>query len=218
MRKEKASEKGKAWLKREMRPYRASIVFITIISVLTTLSSLAFAYLVRYLVGGAIERNVDSIVLLSCILLAILAVKIISSVLYSYFTERQRCKMIAKERKKIYGRLLHSDYEKLAEFHSGDLLNRITSDLTEVVVDTVSLMPTLVGIGVQCVGAIAALLTLDPLFTAIYVVCGALGGGLMAIFRKRVAPKYEGWVHAIGLILLLALMAFVMFNDVRNLF
>ena len=114
MRKEKASEKGKAWLKKEMRPYRASIVFITIISVLTTLSSLAFAYLVRYLVGGAIERNVDSIVLLSCILLAILAVKIISSVLYSYFTERQRCKMIAKERKKIYGRLLHSDYEKLA--------------------------------------------------------------------------------------------------------
>ena len=191
MRKEKASEKGKAWLKREMRPYRASIVFITIISVLTTLSSLAFAYLVRYLVGGAIERNVDSIVLISCILLAILAVKIISSVLYSYFTERQRCKMIAKERKKIYGRLLHSDYEKLAEFHSGDLLNRITSDLTEVVVDTVSLTPTLVGIGVQCVGAIAALLTLDPLFTAIYVVCGAFGGGLMAIFRKRVKHYHK---------------------------
>lgn len=52
----------------------------------------------------------------------------------------------------------------------------------------------------------------------------ALDGGrlvfliLEAIFRRRVSPKYEGWVHAIGLILLLGLMAFVMFNDVRNLF
>jgi regulator of sigma E protease len=52
----------------------------------------------------------------------------------------------------------------------------------------------------------------------------ALDGGRLvfltieAIRGKRVAPDKEGWVHAIGLILLLALMAFVMFNDIRKLF
>jgi regulator of sigma E protease len=52
----------------------------------------------------------------------------------------------------------------------------------------------------------------------------ALDGGrlvflvLEAIRGKRVSPKKEGWVHGIGLILLLLLMAFVMFNDIRKLF
>ncbi len=34
---------------------------------------------------------------------------------------------------------------------------------------------------------------------------------------KKIPPKYEGYVHAAGMILLLALMAFVMFNDVWKL-
>lgn len=52
----------------------------------------------------------------------------------------------------------------------------------------------------------------------------ALDGGRLvfmiveAIRGKRVPADKEGWVHGIGMILLLALMAFVMFNDVKKLF
>lgn len=52
----------------------------------------------------------------------------------------------------------------------------------------------------------------------------ALDGGRLvfmiveAIRGKRVPPEKEGWIHGIGMILLLALMAFVMFNDVKKLF
>lgn len=55
----------------------------------------------------------------------------------------------------------------------------------------------------------------------------ALDGGrllfllLTAIFerltRKKLNPKYEGYIHATGLVLLLGLMAFVMFNDIYKL-
>jgi len=52
----------------------------------------------------------------------------------------------------------------------------------------------------------------------------ALDGGRLvfmvveAIRGKRVPPDKEGWVHAVGMMMLLALMAFVMFNDVKKLF
>ena len=38
--------------------------------------------------------------------------------------------------------------------------------------------------------------------------------GIESVTRKKLDPKYEGYIHAAGMILLLALMAFVMFNDV----
>lgn len=52
----------------------------------------------------------------------------------------------------------------------------------------------------------------------------ALDGGRLvfliieAIRGKRVPPDKEGWVHAVGMILLLGLMVFVLFNDVKKLF
>ena len=35
-----------------------------------------------------------------------------------------------------------------------------------------------------------------------------------AITRKKLDPKYEGYIHAAGMILLLGLMAYVMFHDI----
>ncbi len=39
-----------------------------------------------------------------------------------------------------------------------------------------------------------------------------------AITRRKINPKYEGYIHGAGMILLLALMAAVMFKDIFNLF
>ena len=52
----------------------------------------------------------------------------------------------------------------------------------------------------------------------------ALDGGRLLFLagegftRKRVPPKYEGWVHAVGFILLLLLIVIVTFNDIIKLF
>lgn len=49
------------------------------------------------------------------------------------------------------------------------------------------------------------------------------GGRLVFLFielitRRRVPPDKEGFVHMIGFLLLMALMIFIVFNDVRNIF
>ena len=37
------------------------------------------------------------------------------------------------------------------------------------------------------------------------------------VTRRKLDPKYEGWIHTVGMVLLLALMAFVLFNDIFKL-
>lgn len=36
------------------------------------------------------------------------------------------------------------------------------------------------------------------------------------VLRKKINPKYEAYIHAVGLVLLIALMVFVLFNDVMR--
>ena len=39
-----------------------------------------------------------------------------------------------------------------------------------------------------------------------------------SLTKKKLDPKYEGYIHAAGMVLLLGLMAFVMFHDIWRIF
>jgi len=42
--------------------------------------------------------------------------------------------------------------------------------------------------------------------------------GFEAIFKRKIDPKYEGYIHGVGMILLLGLMAVILFKDVFTIF
>lgn len=50
------------------------------------------------------------------------------------------------------------------------------------------------------------------------IVCLLLTTAVEAVTHKKINPKYEGYLHAGGMILLLVLMAVIMFKDIWNLF
>ena len=50
------------------------------------------------------------------------------------------------------------------------------------------------------------------------IVCLLLTTAVEAVTRKKIDPKYEGYLHAAGMILLLGLMAVIMFKDIWTLF
>ena len=50
------------------------------------------------------------------------------------------------------------------------------------------------------------------------VVALLLTTGIEAVTRKKINPKIEGYIHGIGMILLLALMAVIMFKDIFTIF
>ena len=50
------------------------------------------------------------------------------------------------------------------------------------------------------------------------IVCLLITVVVEAITKKKINPKYEGYLHGAGMILLLALMAIIMFKDVIFLF
>jgi len=50
------------------------------------------------------------------------------------------------------------------------------------------------------------------------IVCVVITTAVEAVTRKKINPKYEGYLHGAGMILLMALMAVIMFKDIFMLF
>ncbi len=189
---------AKELLKRETRPYYRVIAFLTCLTVFATLFSLAFAYLVQYLINSASAGDSKKLWSFSALLLGVLLLKILLKVYDSYLSERLRAKMFVDLRTRTFSKILCSEYAGLQNYHSGELLNRLTGDVGEICADTVGLTPTVAGMVVQCLGAVVALLTINPLFTAIYVVCGGIFGGLTALFRRRIKRLHKEVLQADG--------------------
>ena len=198
MKTEKTNKIGKEWLKRETRPYRASVLFLTFFTVLSTVLSLAFAYMVRYVINSAADGKNTLLWIFSATLLGLLLLRILIKTIDGFFAEKLRAKMVAEQRTKVFSKILRSDYARIQDYHSGELLNRLTTDIGEVAGVTVGLLPAFAGMLVQCFGAVVALLTIDPLFTGIYVVCGGIFGALVALFRRQIKKRQKEVLQADG--------------------
>ena len=94
------NEKGKVWLKRETKPYGAHVIFLTALSVLTTVFTLAFAYLVRYLINSASAGDSKLLWIFSAVLLGSLLLKILLKTLNGYFVRKFTRKNVRKSSKK----------------------------------------------------------------------------------------------------------------------
>ncbi len=192
------SEKGKLWLKQETGVYTGVVLLLTVLSVLVTLCSLAFAYLVRYLINSATSGKEARLWIFSALLLGVLLLKILSRFLHFFLSERFRSKIYVELRTRSFAKILRADYARLQGYHSGDLLNRLTSDAQDISASTVGLLPTVCGMAVQCLGAVVALLTIDPLFTGIYVICGIALVTVSTLFRKQVKKRHKEVLQADG--------------------
>lgn len=188
--KEQEAARGKAWLKREMRPYRLPVIFLAGLTVTAILLSLAFSYLIRYVINSAASGETKEMWLFSGICASIAIFRTLLQIVRSYYSERCKAKITVGLRTRLFQKLLCADYSEAEKYHSGDLLNRFTSDVAEVANMSVSILPAFAGMFAQCIGAIAALLMLDPLFTAIFAAGGLIVIGVSVVFRKT-SKKYH---------------------------
>ena len=192
------SLKGKEWLKREMRPYRGYILLLTVLTASAILFSISFSYIIQYIVNSAQRGEKSRLILFSSVALSLVIGRVILLTVNTFLQEKFRAKITVGLRSRTFYKILRTKYPSVERYHSGDLLNRLTTDVQEVANDTISIMPAFVGMAVQCVGAISALLMIDPLFTVVFTLGGLLIGLVSALFRKKVKKYHKDQVDADG--------------------
>ena len=85
---------------------------------------------------------------------------------------------------RLFSALLTGDYASVAAVHSGEWMNRLTSDTTVVAGGVTQIVPGLIGMLVRLLGAVTAILWLEPRFLYILLPGGAAMMLLTYAFRK----------------------------------
>lgn len=94
-------------------------------------------------------------------------------------------------RNDLFTKILKSEYARITEFHSGELLTRLTADVTVVSDGVTTLLPTVVSLLTRLICAFAVLLSLDRTFSLIFAAAGLLLFLLTRLFRGAIKRLHK---------------------------
>ena len=179
-----------------------SIFGICILSMIGTCGSLVIAAATRGLIDSAVGRDgrqfLFNAILISGAVLTIRLCGLISGLL----SAKTGAELLRDLRTMVLRRLLHKQYAELDGFHSGELVNRMFSDVGIVRNGIMEAVPAIVSMAVGFAVAAVLLIRMDWRFILLMLAGGLLGLILIAAFHKpmtsrhKAAQESEGRLHA----------------------
>ncbi len=160
-----------AWLWHVWQGYRLQAMLNTIIGILTVGIGLAFVWFTKLTIDVATHADNrftlrQCLLCLCLILIADLALNVGNRWIRATLGVRAQNSMQAR----TFSHLLHSTWQGLQTYHSGDVLNRIEKDVTSVVSYLTETIPSLITTIVQFSGAFFFLFMMDRTLAIIIVI------------------------------------------------
>ena len=123
---------------------------------------------------------------------------IFASIFNQAIAERLRARAGVALQKRTFATLLSKDYEATTARHSGDALNRLTSDVKVVATGVSSIVPSLAAFSTRLLFAFVALCYFDYALALTFLVLGAGVFAATFVFRKRAKELHKAMQVAEG--------------------
>lgn len=173
------------------KPVRWSIVGVSIISVVSALISLGLTLVTKALVDSATGGNVDALWQFGILMVGLYAVQRGLSVWMSFLQIRTSAKLQQHLQGMVTSAILGKEYGSLKQYHSGELVNRVFSDVSVVKSGIMNLFPTLLQTVISFIGAAIILISWDWRFVPVMIVAALIGSGVMVAFREPMKRRHK---------------------------
>ena len=149
------------WISSMALKSKNNICFIIFLQIVLSITGIAYAFLFKLLVDAALEKDWSFFVNTIFMFVGILILQLGLRFAYSYLVEYTRSDFENFCKTKIFSAVMRKDFSTVTSVHSGEWLNRITSDTTILADGLVQLFPYAVGIFTKLLGGIVAIYILD---------------------------------------------------------
>ena len=172
------------WIGAVAKGTKRYVAALMAVQVVLGASSMGYALFLSALVDCAMAGDQSGFLFYAGALVVLVVGQFLLRTLSRFLEEYARSVIENNFKRRLFRGLLTRDHGAVTATHSGEWLNRMTSD-TVVVADAVTqILPGVSGTLVRLVSAIVLLLTIAPAFGWAFVVGGPVVIGMTWIFRK----------------------------------
>lgn len=186
------------WLLQVTGKIKWLVSFLIVIQAVVSANSIVFALILRRIVNMAVAGSRKAFWNTILLLAGILLLQIMLSALNRFVNEYVGAVIENRFKQRMFSALLNGKYASVTAVHSGEWMNRLTSDTTVVASGITQILPGMISMLVRLVGALAAILWLEPRFFYILVPGGVIMILLTYGFRKILKQLHKNIQEADG--------------------
>ncbi len=178
------------FISRYLKKYIPLIVLLCVLSCVMAVSMLGMAISSGIVIDKALG-DMQGFKQWFLILFSLLIVTCICNMAYSQLRVRIVAKLKNEIREDLVSVILTKQYMSLQEMHSGDVLNRLTTDIQIVVESAVTLIPQVVSLLTKLLGGLGFMFFVDPLFAAVIIVGGVTVTVVVHLLSRRYKKMHK---------------------------
>lgn len=172
------------WLTAVAKGKKRYVALLTLVQMILGTSSTGYALFLSHLVDEAIAKNRAGFLYYAALLVGLVLLQFVLRSVARYLEEYCRASLENNLKRRLFQCLLTKDYAAVTATHSGEWMNRMTSDSVVVANGMTQILPGLAGTLARMVSALVLLIAFAPAFGAFFVLGGAFVVLLTWGFRK----------------------------------
>lgn len=185
MAKKESNKNTLKWIYARTKKYLPLIIAVSVVTAFSAYTGVGIALVTKRIFDIATKDSKGSLVFAGLTLFAIIAAQVVLSAVQSFLSAYANGKLTVSLRSYLFTSVLKKKYSSLASFHSGDILNRFTSDTEVVVSGAVSIIPSVTSMVTKIVTGIGAMLVLNPYLAIIILLLGIAVPAIGRVINKR---------------------------------
>ena len=173
------------WMYQYAKRYWLSICFYIFAGVFSTVMGLGSSVVSKYLIDAVTGVRKDRILLFAVLIICMTIAGILSNAIISRISAKINVVIQNEIQSDIFQKIIHTEWKELQPFRSGDLLNRLSGDATQVASSVISWIPNSITKLVQFIGAFMIIFYYDPVMAGIAL----LSAPVTVIFSRKFMHK-----------------------------
>jgi len=178
------------WVLTKIKPFLGSVIFILVVDALISLASVAIAIVTKSIIDHATRNEIDMAAMYATMFAGIIIFRIVASAFISIYSTNVKERFSNTLRREIFSKLIDKEWLDVSKYHSGDLLTRLTSDISAVAGGSVSVLPSIISLMIQIIAAFFTLVYYDIRLALFAFVLAPVTVLLSSIYGRRI-KKYH---------------------------
>ena len=179
------------WLYKVPGRKKLYILALTIVQCLNGVSGVLYAVFLRDIVNNAVDKNLNGFIASAVCIIILILFQLAMNAISRWLSELSRATFENLFKERLMHNILRKDFGRVAAVHSGEWLNRLTSDTTVVANNYTEIIPGFAGMAVKMLSALIMLIVLDLRFALIVIPLGLVLGLLTFTFRKTMKKFHK---------------------------
>ena len=173
------------------KPVHSAVLLITLMAASGSLLSLAVAVVTKHLIDGATGGQAEALWKYGIALVLLIVTQRLISVLMARLRVKASSRFQQHMQQTVTREVMGKEYAALQPYHSGQLVNRVFSDVSVVRNGILNFVPSLLSILVSFIGAAVILIRMDWRFIPVMIIAGGAGAALTVLFREPMKQRHK---------------------------